>query len=210
MKIKSLIIFLTVSVLLSSCAPSNQFRNVKNLYTARGKTLVCFGNSLTAGQGAPAGSDYPSLLAKELPIPVINAGRSGDTAAVAINRLEKDVLSKDPKIVIVELGANDFLRTGGRTAAVDEAFANIEAIIDEIQEYGAVVVIGGVSINYNIAQKYKKLAKKKGAVLIPNIMGGILGDPELKSDGWHPNAKGYRVMADKFIGVLIPLLQEME
>ncbi|MFH1347128.1 MAG: hypothetical protein ABIH22_00375 [Candidatus Margulisiibacteriota bacterium] len=58
MKIKSLIIFLAVSVLLTSCAPANKFANVKNLHTATGKTLVCFGNSLTSGQGAPAGANY--------------------------------------------------------------------------------------------------------------------------------------------------------
>ena len=196
--------------LVTSCAPANQFKNIKNLYTAGGKTLVCFGNSLTAGQGAPPGADYPSLLAKELSLPVVNAGISGDTTARALLRLDQDVLARDPKIVIIELGANDFLRSGGSRAALDSAFANLETMIDQIQGYGAVVVIAGVELNYDLEQRYEQLAKKKGAVLIPNIMSGILGDPELMSDGFHPNAKGYQVMAKTFTSVLIPLLQEME
>lgn len=205
---KFLIIFFVLVLLLCGCAPS-KFPEVKNLHAATGKTLVCFGDSLTAGQGAPLGADYPSILAQKLSIPVINAGVSGDTVQAAISRIERDVLSKDPKIVIVELGANDFLKAGRKMTAVDEAFNNLEIIIDRIQDYGAVVVLAGISINYEIGKRYKSLAKKKGAVLIPNIMGGILNNRRFMSDSLHPNAAGYRVMADKFIKVLEPLLQEM-
>jgi len=203
--------FLIWAVLLSVLGCSaGKYANVKNLHSATGTTLVCFGNSLTAGQGAPAGSDYPSLLAKKLSLPVINAGISGDTAANALSRIERDVLFHDPKVVIVELGANDFLRTGGRRGAVDQAFADLETIIDRIQEHDAVVVLAGISVNYDIEQRYKKLAKKKGAVLAPNIMAGIITENELMADSLHPNAKGYNKMAENFIEVLEPLLRRMD
>lgn len=199
---------LLILLFLIGCAPG-EYRGIKNVYTAAGKTLVCFGDSLTAGQGAPPGFDYPSILARELPLPVVNAGISGDTAAKALLRVEKDVLSKDPKIVIVELGPNDFLRTGGRWEGVEGAFQNLETIIEKIQNYGAVVVVAGVSINYEIGQRYQKLAERKGALLVPNIMGGVLGNTDLMSDQFHPNAKGYKIMADRFLEVLAPLLEEM-
>ena len=207
-KFAKLPVFLLLLSFLVGCAPG-KYANIKNLHTASGSTLVCFGNSLTAGDGAPVGSDYPSLLAKEFPLPVINAGLSGDTAAAAVSRIETDVLSKDPKIVIVELGANDFLKTAGRRDAVDEAFNNLEVIIDKIQEFGAVVVLAGVSINYEIEQKYGKLAREKGAVLVPNILEGVLGSPNLMADNFHPNAEGYKVMAAMFLKILVPLLEEM-
>lgn len=208
MNIKKLFIPIIIISLVGGCA-SGKYSNVKNLYTAAGTTLVCFGDSLTSGYGAPPGSDYPSLLAQELPLPVINAGIPGDTAAAAISRIE-DVLSKDPKIVIVELGANDILRTMGGKETEEITFRNLATIIDRVQEYGAVVVLAGISINYELEQRYKKLAKEKGAVLIPNIMEGILGDQSLMADFLHPNAQGYKVMAETFLRVLKPLLQEMQ
>lgn len=207
-RIKKLFAFLLLFSFLVGCAPS-KFANIKNLHTAFGTTLVCFGNSLTAGEGAFPGADYPSLLAKELPLSVVNAGLSGDTAAAAVSRIEKDVLSKNPKVVIVELGANDFLRTAGSVRAVDEAFKDLGAVVDKIQEFGAVVVVAGISVNYEIEQKYKKLTREKGAVLVPDITGKILGNPDLMADSLHPNAEGYKVMAEKFLEVLSPLLEEM-
>lgn len=202
-------VILLLIMLISGCAPGKR-SNVKNIHSATGTTLVCFGDSLTAGKGAPLGSDYPSILAERLSLTVINAGISGDTAAQAINRLERDVLKHNPKIVIVELGANDLLRSGGSYTAIDETFSDLEAIIDEIQENGAVVVLAGIYVNYYISEKYKSLAKRKGAVLVPDIMDGILNDPKLMSDTIHPNAAGYEIMAEKFIEVLEPLLRQMD
>jgi acyl-CoA thioesterase-1 len=209
MRLRKIAVFLPVLLLLSGCV-SGEYSRVKNLDTATGKTVVCFGNSLTAGNGAPAGSDYPSILSERLSLPVVNAGVPGDTAAAAISRIKEDVLSEDPKIVIVELGANDFLKTGGERKAIDDAFHELEVIIDEIQNYGAVVVLAGFSVNYEIEQRYKRLARKKGVVLIPNIMKGITGNSSLMADSLHPNARGYEVMAESVLEVLELLLEEMQ
>lgn len=208
MKIRKLAPFFIIFSLTIGCVPA-KYGNVRNLHTAVGTNLICFGDSLTGGGEVPFGADYPSFLAEELPLPVINAGVAGDTTASAILRLEKDVLSKDPKIVIVELGANDFFRAKNRWKEMNNAFKNLGIIVDKIQEQGAVVVIAGISINYEIEKRYEKLAQKKGAVLVPDIMGGIVEDANLMSDALHPNAKGYKVMAEKFLKILRPLLEEM-
>jgi len=203
--------FIMVFVLFfffAACATS-KYAGIKNFSSAKGTTVVCFGDSLTAGVGAGPGEDYPSLLAKEISFPVINAGVSSDTTASALKRLETNVLLKDPKVVIVELGGNDFIASMGEASAVKETFKNLELIIDKIQEHGAVVIIAGVLINYRVSQEYEKLARKKGALLIPNILEGIEGNPNLMSDSLHPNAEGYKVMAQKVLEVLLPLLKEM-
>jgi acyl-CoA thioesterase-1 len=81
-KLQQAILLFLLLLFLSGCT-SGQYRRVKNLKTADGKTLVCFGNSLTAGNGAPPGSDYPLLLSERLWLPVVNAGVPGDTASAA-------------------------------------------------------------------------------------------------------------------------------
>lgn len=204
---KVIIIGLVAGALLLGCTP-DQYSNIKNIHRATGNTIVCFGNSLTAGQGAPLGSDYPTLLAQKLALPVINSGIPGDTAEKAMVRIERDVLVKNPRVVIVELGGNDFLAMGGR-GNVTPIFQNLSVIIERIQEHGAVVVLAGLSETYAIQEGYRKLAAAKGALLIPDIMAGIYGNSALMSDPIHPNAQGYIIMAENMLKVLIPLLGKM-
>jgi len=77
---------------------------------SRGTSIIAFGDSLTAGYGASAGEDYPSRLSALIATPIINAGISGDTTESALARVDADVTPRDPRIVIVGLGGNDFLR----------------------------------------------------------------------------------------------------
>src|SRR5215467_434310 len=85
------------------------YSRVANLHSA-GTNLIAFGDSLTAGYGAGAGEDWPSRVSALIGQPVINAGASGDTTESALARIDADVLSRSPRIVIVGLGGNDFLR----------------------------------------------------------------------------------------------------
>lgn len=210
MKLLRLMLFFSILVLfLSACIPRESAK-IRNLYTASGSTIVCFGDSLTAGQGATAGGTYPSYLAKKMPLKVINAGLSGDTTSNALKRIRGDVLAHDPRIVIVELGANDFLMSAGQPEVVRKTFKNLGVIVDKIQSYGAVVVLVGFSINYDLEQHYKEFAREKGVVLIPNIMANIPRDSKHMADVLHPNDKGYGIMAKDISEVLIPLLQEMD
>ena len=95
------------------------------------------------------------------------------------------------------LGGND-LRKG-----IDKqiAFRNLEKIVTAIQAEGALVVIGGLKLTFldrGYAREYKKLAENTGTLLVPDILGGLMGNPALMHDTIHPNRDGYRVMAKEF------------
>lgn len=172
---------------------------------ATGRNILCFGDSLTFGTGASEGNDYPSRLAARIDLPVINAGVPGDTAADALERLDRDVLSRSPRMVLLTLGGND-LKNG---VPREEAFNNLRAIVERIQEAGALVVIGGVDIPFygrGFGEAYEDLAEETGSVLVPNVYRGILGRPDRMSDRIHPNDKGYAVMARHFHEAIEPYL----
>lgn len=170
-----------------------------------GTSVIAFGDSLVAGRGAASGRDFASVLSKRLGVPIINAGHSGDTTRAALARLESDVLSRDPRIAIVLLGGNDYLRR----VPIEETFANLTTIVDEIRSRGAAVLLVGVSVGLlsdPYAARYESLARQTTAALVPDILGGIIGHGELMSDTIHPNEQGYGIMADRLEPVLRDLL----
>jgi acyl-CoA thioesterase I len=171
------------------------YAKVTNLQS-RGANIISFGDSLTAGYGASAGEDYPSRLSSLIGTTVLNAGVSGDTTEMALARIEQDVLSHDPRIVIVGLGGNDFLR--GENISTTEA--NLKTIIRKIHGAGAMVVLLGFSfpsLTLNYEKMYERVASEVGCLLIPHTLRGIETDPSLKSDTIHPNARGYQIMAER-------------
>lgn len=189
-----------VLLLLAGCTPDVANRD------SRGTEIICFGDSLTAGVGAAPGGDYPSLLAKTLGRPVVNAGISGDTTADALARLERDVLSRNPRLVVVAFGGNDFIR---RVPPAD-TFRNLDEIVRRIQEKGAMVVLAGVRsglLGNALKKDFKKLARARRAALVPDLLDDVWGHPALMSDGIHPNGAGYAVMAEEVEQVVAPLLE---
>lgn len=195
-------LLILVSYALTGCA-GKEIANIDS----PGANIICFGDSLTSGEGADKGNDYPSLLARAVSVPVINAGAGGDTTQTALNRLEKDVLMKDPLMVIVILGGNDFLQKLPRK----ETFENLEDIVKKIEGAGAIVVLGEVKSGWimrSYAGDYRRIARRAKAVLIPDLLRGILNKPELMSDHIHPNDKGYRILAERIIEVVQPLLRQ--
>ena len=174
------------------------YANVRNL-DSRGANIVAFGDSLTAGYGAGAGEDYPARLSGLIGEPVINAGVSGDTTGSALARLDADVLARDPRIVIVGLGGNDFL--GGVPIAATEA--TLREIVRKIEGAGAMVVLLGFrfpSLTADYEAMYKRVAKEGQCLLVAGVLRNILTDPSLKSDAIHPNARGYQLMAERVAG----------
>lgn len=170
-----------------------------------GDNIICFGDSLTYGTGAPRNKSYPARLAQMIGQPVINAGIPGNTTADALKRLEADVLSRSPRIVLITLGGND-MKNG-----VDKktAFNNLRRIVEAIQAKGALVVVGGVKLLFwdrGYDAEYEKLAEETGALLIPNVLKGLAGRHDLMSDAIHPNAAGYEIMAKRFHEVIDPYL----
>lgn len=179
---------------------------VKN-YPSSGETLIALGDSLTFGEGVQPSENYVSVLSSKLGVPIVNAGVSGDTTAMALARLP-DILEKypHPKLVIVMLGGNDFLQRLSK----EETYGNLSKIIAIIQARGAIVLLVGVRggiFTDSFADEYGKLAKEYKTAYVPNILKGILGKPELLADTIHPNAKGHAKMAEKLEPVIEKLIK---
>jgi lysophospholipase L1-like esterase len=162
-----------------------------------GENIICFGDSLTSGYGASAGRDYPAQLSRLLGRPVINAGVAGDTTGRALQRLEQDVLSRSPRIVLITLGGNDLKNRIPR----ETAFDNLKQIVESIQDAGALVIVGGIDLplfGRGFGKGYENVGDETGAILIPDILEGIFGNRRLMSDPIHPNDDGYALMARRF------------
>lgn len=177
---------------------------VKNPRPA-GETIICFGDSLTYGTGSSPGMDYPSQLSRLIGRPVVNAGIPGDTTARALERLERDVLSRSPRIVLITLGGNDLKNRQDR----DSAFRNLKTIITSIQGRGALVIVGGLDVpvwGRGFQEQYRKVCEETGAVFVPDVLKGLLGNPDKMSDAIHPNDAGYGIMAGYFYEAIKPYL----
>jgi lysophospholipase L1-like esterase len=106
-------------------------------------------------------------------------------------------------VVLITLGGND-LKNG---IAKETAFGNLKMIVESIQNQGARVIIGGLKFplrDRGFGRGYKELADRTGAILIPNILEGIIGNRKLMSDPIHPNDDGYRMVAERFYKAMLP------
>lgn len=179
-----------------------RFANVPS----RGSSLIAFGDSLTAGQGATAGNDYVSDLSRLIGKPVVNAGVNGDTTADALARIERDVLSRDPKVVIILLGGNDVLNG----VAVKDTQQNLSEIIDRIEVRGAAVVLVGIRsglLKDPFGDMFSQLAREKKTAYVPNVLDSIWDRRELMSDSIHPNDRGYAIVAKRIAPKVRQLLR---
>jgi len=126
-----------------------------------------------------------------------------------LERLSESVLHINPRLVIVLLGGNDFLRQLPRA----ESKRNLAEIVRRIQQQGAMVAIAGIKLGLftdEFAAIYEDTAKEFGALYIPQVMQGILSDAKLKSDPIHPNNAGYRLIAERIAEKVKPLLREAD
>jgi len=189
-------------ILYSGCSSSNAVENID----ACGKNIVFFGDSITSGIGADKGEDFPSLIAKKISVPIVNAGKAADTTFDALKRLE-DILDQDPFIVVVEFGGNDYLNR----IFLKDTIANLDKIVVTIQDRGAMVVLISPNTTFFLKgylKEYQHIAKRRKAVLIANSLAGILDNPTLKSDHIHPNAQGYKILSERILKVLMPLIEK--
>lgn len=171
-----------------------------------GTTIVAFGDSLIAGVGATPGNDLASLLEIQIDEPIINLGVSGDTTVAALSRID-ELLAQDPKIVIVLLGGNDYLRR----VPIEDTFANLETIIQSVQRTGAVVVLLGVRggvMRDEYKDAFEQLAKVNNVAYVDDVLSGLIGRAALMSDPIHPNDAGYQIIADRVSPVLLQILTE--
>lgn len=169
------------------------------------KPVVFFGNSITAGQGARAGEDFPSVVGKTLNVPIVNAGVSGDTTGEALARINKDVLSKNPSVVVIELGGNDLMKNINS----EITRGNFELILSKIKTSGAKIVILDVKFllfSREYKTDWRDLAEKYNAIYVPDILDGVIDDQNFKYDDLHPNTKGYQKIAEKLVPTISTLV----
>lgn len=174
-------------------------------FPTAGQNIIAFGDSLVVGFGASPGNGFVAILSNRLGRPIVNAGRNGDTTQTSLERLEQDVLSQDPRIVLLLLGGNDALRK----VAVEETFDRLATMIDRIHQTGAAVVLVGVRgslFGDRYEHAFEALAEAKQVNYVPDILRGIFGHPSLMADAIHPNNDGNLLMADRLESVLRELL----
>lgn len=158
--------------------------------------VAAFGDSLVAGYGATPGNDLPSLLSKEVGVPVQNFGVSGNTTADALARIS-DVTDAHPDVVIVLLGGNDALQRTPQTITEK----NLSYIISTLQASHIKVVLVGVLGGFPsdpYAKMFASLAKTFTPIrYVPNILSGLIGNTQYMSDEIHPNDAGYAKVAER-------------
>ena len=185
------------------------------------KTILFLGNSLTAGYGLDATQAFPALIQDRIDslgwnFKVINAGQSGDTSAGGLRRIDW-LLRREYHVLVLELGIND----GLRGIHVDVTLQNLQAIINRTKSrYPDVkVVLAGMQVPTTMGGEYTssfraifpQLAKKNGVHLIPFLLEGVGGNPELNlPDGVHPSVEGHKIVAENVWKVMEPLLRSMK
>lgn len=182
------------------------------------KVIVFFGNSLTAGMGLDPRESFPALIqdrldSLNLKYTVVNAGLSGETTSGGNRRVDW-VLNQKPDVFVLELGAND----GLRGISLEETRSNLQSIIDKVREKNPKVriLLAGMQIPPNMGPEYTsefrnifpELADSNGLELIPFLLDGVAGDPDLNQrDGIHPTAEGQRIVADNVWEILKQVIE---
>ena len=185
---------LVLLLIVSGCG-GERFDTIRNLRSA-GETIICFGDSLMEGVGAEPGEEYPTILSRLLGMRVVNAGQRGDTTAQALERINTSVVNKNPRLVILLLGGNDFLRQ----IPTRETRQNLKELVRKIQDHGAMVAIAGIKLGFftdEYGPIFEETAAEFDAIYIPQVMKGIFNDTKLRSDQIHPNSAGYRLIAER-------------
>ena len=163
--------------------------------------IVAFGDSLTYGTGAAENESYPAVLAQLTGRQVVRAGVPGETSAQALQRLPEVLDEYKPRLVIVCLGGNDMLRKLNEA----ETMANLRAIVRRAKDSGAAVVLVGVprpALLTSAPKFYAEIAQEFGIPYEGAVVTSVLYKPELKSDPIHPNAQGYRKIAEALAALL--------
>lgn len=178
---------------LALCAGCGGHPSIRNLPAS--SVVVAFGDSLTSGVGAGAGESYPSVLSGMLPCQVINAGVPGEDTSGGLRRLPGVLEKEKPQLVILCHGGNDMLNKQDQQVTI----ANLEAMISMVKDAGADIILVGVpkpGLWLKAAPFYRDLAARQRITCDPGTVSKILSSRALKSDYVHPNAAGYRRLAE--------------
>ncbi|WP_263359757.1 arylesterase [Acidicapsa ligni] len=182
------------------------------------KTLVCFGDSITAGYGLndAVKQAYPAVLerlltAKGYSYRVVNRGVSGDTTKDALARVNS-IVALHPDVVLVEFGGND----GLRGLPMEITRKNLDGVLTALQAAHIRVLLVGITLPPNYGAEYIKsfdavyrdASAKHHVALMPMLYEGIYAMPgTVQEDGIHPTAKGSQLIAEHLLPFVMPLLR---
>jgi acyl-CoA thioesterase-1 len=181
------------------------------------KTVLVFGDSLSASYGIEEEQGWVNLLSEKLrqaqsPYSVINASVSGETSTGGLSRLPAALAEFQPSVVILELGGNDGLR--GLPLATLQSNWRKWSVLS--QRAGAKVLLAGIQIPPNYGPRYTEpfyalfgdIAESEQLPFVPFLIDGIPQQPELmQNDGIHPRAEAQHMILDNVWPVLAPMLQ---
>lgn len=201
MKRRDFLLFTLSGIALAACGSRQKLSALP-----RGSRVLAFGDSVTYGTGAGPGEDWPTLLSELTGWQIINAGVSGDTAEAGKSRLPSLLDEHKPALVIIEIGGNDFLRRRSasdvkqdlKTMVAAVRSANAQPLLIGVPEMSLLAAFG----KPGDSPIYAEISKEDKVPLIPNVFSDILSRPELCADKVHPNAAGYRRMADNIRAAL--------
>lgn len=190
---------------------------VATVQAAPTKTVLVMGDSLSAAHNIATDQGWVHLLdvrlGKMVPAwTAINASISGETSLSGRNRLPALLAKYRPKVVVIELGAND----GLQGLSLADLRANLAAMIDESTAAKTKVLLLGIELPVNYGPQYRDglraiyadLARQKHVALVPFLLAGVALKPELmQDDGLHPLAAGEPIVLDTVWSKLQPLLR---
>jgi acyl-CoA thioesterase-1 len=191
--------FIIIGVLMAAIAGCGERNRLSPLPVDA--TVLCFGDSLTYGTGAEHGRSYPEELARLINRPVVNAGIPGETSGEALNRLQGELDMTRPKLLILCSGANDILRR----MDLNRAAANVREMVMLAKGRGIEVVLVGVphwGLGLQPTPFYRAIADELNVPLENKILAKVLAKDSLRADQVHPNAAGYRKIAEAVASLL--------
>jgi acyl-CoA thioesterase-1 len=194
------VIFSLLAIIVVFTLTSCQ-KPVKLPVLAKSDVVVAFGDSITFGTGAESQNSYPVVLEQMIGRKVVNAGVPGEITAEGLSRLPQILEEETPALLILCHGGNDTLRRLGRKQAAD----NIREMIRLTRQRGvAVVLIGVPALGLSVSPEplYREIAEEFKIPLEEKTLSSILADGSLKSDLIHPNAAGYRRLAEAVATIL--------
>jgi len=168
---------------------------------ASSDVVVAFGDSLTYGTGAQESESYPAVLGNLIGRTVVRAGVPGEVTAQGLSRLPAVIDEHSPRLVIICLGGNDMLRKVGEA----EIRQNLRAMLKTLKDRKIAVVLIGVprpALITSAPEFYADLAREFGVPYEGKIVTSVLYSAEFKSDPIHPNALGYRKIAEAIAELL--------
>jgi len=193
---RQLALLLGVALALAGCGDAPKLSRL-----APDAVVLAFGDSLTFGTGATEAESYPAQLERLIGRKVVRAGVPGEVSAHALARLPAALEEHQPGLLVLCIGGNDFLRNLGKVQVAE----NVRRMVSMAKARGAdVLLIGTPEKGFTVTPPafYADIAKQTGIPYEGKVVGEILRSAELKSDPIHPNARGYRLIAERVAELL--------